>query len=151
MSGLNGRSQGSPAYDVFLDTSGLLGLTLPRDQWHEATKVAWSALPRQARLVTTYDVLTEYLSHMAEVGPYYRERATQMTRFVLRDARFLVFEAPVREAFLLGLDLYERRRDKGYSLVDCISMQVMTLERITTILSGDHHFTQEGFQILIRR
>lgn len=54
-------------------------------------------------------------------------------------------------SFLRGVDLYSRRPDRDYSLVDCISMNVMRDEGITDILTNDHHFAQEGFHILVRK
>ena len=51
---------------------------------------------------------------------------------------------------LAGLARYERRLDKGYSLQDCVSMNVMEAEGITGVLTSDHHFEQEGFTILMR-
>jgi predicted nucleic acid-binding protein len=45
--------------------------------------------------------------------------------------------------------LYEERNDKGYSLVDCISMSTMRRVGISAVLTNDHHFTQEGFQVLL--
>ena len=45
------------------------------------------------------------------------------------------------------MSLYEQRLDKGYSLTDCISMNVMKQLNITEVLSHDKHFTQEGFTI----
>jgi predicted nucleic acid-binding protein len=45
--------------------------------------------------------------------------------------------------------LYKARPDKGYSLTDCVSMQVMRQEGIAEILTHDNYFTQEGFSILI--
>jgi predicted nucleic acid-binding protein len=55
------------------------------------------------------------------------------------------------ESFLAGLALYERRADKQYSLVDCISMNVMRQRRIREILTHDRHFEQEGFVRLLDR
>ncbi len=52
------------------------------------------------------------------------------------------------QLFLDGLALYKGCPDKGYSLTDCISMQVMRREGITEILTHDAHFTQGGFTIL---
>jgi uncharacterized protein len=54
-----------------------------------------------------------------------------------------------RELFLAALALYRRRHDKGYSLTDCMSMVVCTDLGITQVLSHDHHFRQEGFEILL--
>jgi predicted nucleic acid-binding protein len=48
----------------------------------------------------------------------------------------------------LGLGLYEKRLDKGYSLTDCISMNTMRRLSIDTVLTNDRHFVQEGFRIL---
>jgi len=47
------------------------------------------------------------------------------------------------------LALYERRPDKQYSLVDCISMNVMRQKDIQEILTNDQHFSQEGFVRLL--
>lgn len=55
-----------------------------------------------------------------------------------------------RESFLAGLQLYRARPDKGYSLVDCISMQTMCKEGLTEVLTNDRHFEQEGFRALFR-
>jgi predicted nucleic acid-binding protein len=45
---------------------------------------------------------------------------------------------------------YGARPDKGYSLVDCISMQTMGQEELTEVLTNDRHFEQEGFRALFR-
>ena len=50
-----------------------------------------------------------------------------------------------------GLDFYASRTDKEYSLVDCISILTMRQMNITDVLTNDHHFTQEGFTVLIKR
>ena len=55
-----------------------------------------------------------------------------------------------REFFRAGLQLYRDRPDKGYSLVDCISIQAMRREGLTGILTNDRHFEQEGFRALFR-
>ena len=54
-----------------------------------------------------------------------------------------------RETFLSGLKLYEARADKGYSLTDCVAMATMRARGIAEVLTHDHHFTQEGFSILL--
>jgi predicted nucleic acid-binding protein len=59
--------------------------------------------------------------------------------------------AQSRRSFLEGLRLYGERLDKGYSLVDCISMSAMRRHRIREVLTNDRHFEQEGFVILMDR
>ena len=53
-------------------------------------------------------------------------------------------------SFIDGFSLYANRPDKGYSLQDCVSMNVMESEGITHVLTNDRHFEQEGFVILMR-
>ena len=72
-----------------------------------------------------------------------------MIRDILEDATVRVVEQS-RESFLKGLELYEARPDKGFSLTDCISMNTMSAEGSTDILTNDVHFTQEGFHALFR-
>ena len=62
----------------------------------------------------------------------------------------MVVQPQSRESFLAGLRLYEQRYDKGYSLVDCISMTTMRRHEISEVLTNDHHFTQEGFKVVLR-
>ena len=54
------------------------------------------------------------------------------------------------DSFVAGFNLYRARPDKGYSLVDCISMQTMGKEGLTDVLTNDRHFEQEGFRALFR-
>jgi predicted nucleic acid-binding protein len=49
-----------------------------------------------------------------------------------------------------GIDLYDRRPDKSWSLTDCISFVVMADRGLTEALTGDHHFEQAGFRALLR-
>jgi uncharacterized protein len=53
------------------------------------------------------------------------------------------------ESFLAGMTLYEERPDKGYSLTDCISMNVMRERGLTDVLTNDPHFRQEGYRLLL--
>jgi len=101
------------------------------------------------RLVTTDEVLTELLGGLAQRGPDWREAATRAIRRILDDERVTVHPQS-RESFLAGLRLYEQRPDKGYSLVDCVSMTRIRRQGVTEVLTKDHHFAQEGFKVLLR-
>ena len=43
----------------------------------------------------------------------------------------------------------EQRPDKDWPLTDCISFAIMTEEKLTDALTGDHHFVQAGFKALL--
>ncbi len=78
-----------------------------------------------------------------------RREAAAVVRDIL-DNQGVRVVPQTHESFLDGLDRYERRRDKHYSLQDCISMNVMEAQGITDVLTSDHHFEQEGFAILMK-
>jgi len=132
---------------VFADTLYWGASLHPQDQYRVPAVRARAAIG-EALLVTTDEVLTELLDGLAQRGPNLREVGAQAVRKILTDARVMVHPQS-RTSFLAGLRLYEQRFDKGYSLVDCVSMTTMRRHGITQILTNDHHFTQEGFKALL--
>ena len=92
----------------------------------------------------------ECLSAYAGRGAYLRQEALMTVRAILSNVHVTVLPQ-THEAFMQGLDFYASRTDKAYSLVDCISMNTMRQMDLTEVLTNDHHFTQEGFTILIQR
>jgi len=98
-----------------------------------------------ADLVTHDGVFTELLAYLSEYGPTIRRSAAEYVRDAMRTITVIPANRPL---FLLGLALYERRPDKEYSLVDCMSMELMRQHGITHVLTNDHHFRQEGFTVL---
>ena len=133
---------------VFADTLYWGAALRPRDQHRAAAIRARNALG-EVRLVTTDEILGELLSGLAQRGSEIREAGARAVRRILDDRRITV-HPQLRESFLAALRLYEQRSDKGYSLVDCVSMTTMRREGITEILTNDHHFVQEGFVVLLR-
>jgi predicted nucleic acid-binding protein len=53
------------------------------------------------------------------------------------------------ETFEKGVELYHDRPDKQWTLTDCISFVVMEEEGISEALTGDRHFEQAGFKLLL--
>jgi predicted nucleic acid-binding protein len=53
------------------------------------------------------------------------------------------------ELYKRGLQLYRERRDKEWSLTDCISFIVMQELGLTEALTTDKHFRQAGFRVLL--
>jgi predicted nucleic acid-binding protein len=45
--------------------------------------------------------------------------------------------------------LYDQRPDKAWSLTDCISFTIMQDYGLRDALTGDHHFEQAGFNMLM--
>jgi predicted nucleic acid-binding protein len=133
---------------VFADTLFWIAATKPRDEWHGAAMNAKKKLA-EAIIVTTDDVLVEFLASLSQ-APFLRDKAVQAVRAIFRNPNVQVMPH-TRKSFLDGLDRYAKRRDKSYTLTDCISMNVMEAESIQQVLTNDHHFEQEGFVVLIKK
>jgi hypothetical protein len=69
---------------------------------------------------------------------------------MLREDAEVTIVPPGPELFEAGLKLYSQREDKDWTLTDCISFVVMERMGIREALTGDHHFEQAGFTVLLR-
>ncbi len=132
---------------LFVDTLYFVALINLNDQWREKALRVKSETSN-AKFITTEIVLIEVLNFFSEYGENLRRQVSLFVRDVLEDVDFEI--VPYTETTLLeGLELYESRLDKGYSLTDCISMNICRELNINEILTHDHHFEQEGFKILL--
>lgn len=134
---------------VFADSLYWIAIAKPVDPWAAAAKSA-KGLLGEVRTVTTDEVLTEFLTALSTSGPNLLHQAAKIVRAIISSPNVKVIPQS-RESFLRGLHLYEQRGDKEYSLTDCISMNAMKSESIAEILTNDHHFEQEGFNVLIKK
>jgi uncharacterized protein len=102
---------------VFADTLYWVASITPGDPWHAPTLRAVAALG-PVHLVTTEEVLVEFLSAYAGRGAYLRGKALQTVRAILANVSVTV-RPQTHESFMTGLDVYASRSDKAYSLVVC--------------------------------
>lgn len=133
---------------VFADTFYWVSLTNPDDEAH-ARASAYDLSDDRPDIITTDEVLTEFLTFFSDKGSYWRMRAVAVAQGIRSDETVQVIPQ-THQSFRSGFDLYAARPDKGYSLTDCIAMQAMRREGITDVLTNDHHFAQEGFRVLFR-
>jgi predicted nucleic acid-binding protein len=101
----------------------------------------------RGRLLTTHWVLVEVADALSD--PAMRGLVVALREELTADPNVEVVppEPPLAER---GWDLYTRRADKSWSLTDCISFVVMTERGLTEALTGDHHFEQAGFRVLLK-
>ena len=97
---------------VFADTFYWIALTLPSDATYARAEQVTDDI------VTTEEVLTEYLNFFCASPEYLRREVVSNVEAILHDPTVRVL--PQRhESFVAGFELYRARPDKGYSLVDC--------------------------------
>jgi predicted nucleic acid-binding protein len=133
---------------LFADTFYWIALADFADSAHQRA-LALTAERASSRIVTTHEVLTEYLTFFSTAPEPLRREAAESVVGILTSSVIRVIPQS-RESFLAGLQLYRARPDKGYSLVDCISMQAMRKEGLAEVLTNDRHFEQEDFRALFR-
>jgi len=130
---------------VFADSYFFFAMLNPRDGAH--AKAVEFGRSHHGPLATTAWVLTEVADGLAATP------RRQVFRRVLQDLEAnkgnLIVPADM-ETFEKGVELYHARPDKQWSLTDCISFVVMSEEHITEALTGDHHFEQAGFTVLLK-
>lgn len=91
---------------------------------------------------------------LAEFGDAYshpNDRAdfVSLYRSLLNHPRVKIIPADT-QLFQRGVDFFEQRPDKEWSLTDCLSFAVMRDEGIIQALTGDKHFEQAGFTALLK-
>src|SRR5438876_10208805 len=126
----------------FADTFYWVALLFRRDTWHNRVTAFSHTLTREDVLYTTDAVVLEFLGAFSAAGPYLRQQAAARVEEMMVDPSVRVEEV-TRAILLEGLALYKARPDKGYSLTDCISMQMIRRHGLIDVLTNDHHFTQE--------
>lgn len=132
---------------VFIDTYHFVAVFNPKDQLHDWAVEVERALGA-VEFITSEMVLVEVLNYFSSFHHKSKQAAVEAVLRLLVAGRIeTVFHT--HEAFLRGAELYAARLDKGYSLTDCISMNIMRERGITDVLTHDHHFTQEGLNILL--
>jgi uncharacterized protein len=131
---------------IFADTFYWIALLNSEDTWHSRV-VELSQEISDSPLVITDGIIDEIFAYYSKRGDFMRAKVSELYKSITKDPniQFISYTAEIRQK---GIELYEQRPDKGYSLTDCISMIIMKKMDILEVLSNDKHFTQEGFIIL---
>jgi uncharacterized protein len=132
---------------IFADTSFWVAKINPADALHLHARKVELALGA-FELVTSEPVLMETLNYFSGFRANVKRAASDVVHEIIESGEIEVVTC-LRRIFEAGQSLYDARLDKGYSLTDCISMNLMRERGITDILTHDHHFTQEGFTVLL--
>jgi predicted nucleic acid-binding protein len=130
---------------VFADTS-LFVAYLSKTDKHHAKSRKWMS-DSGISILTSQWVLAELANYFAS-SPM-RSLASALIADLATRPRTETIEVST-EQFDAGIERYQRMGDKQWSLVDCISFNIMAGHSVFEALTTDHHFTQAGFVALLR-
>ena len=125
---------------VFADAFFYVALINRNDAYH--SRVTDHAQNYGGTVLTTEWVLTEVADALAASNS--RKRVHAAFQELMKDPETRIIPASP-QLFARGLELYDNRSDKTWSLTDCISFVVMKDEGLSEALTGDRHFAQAGF------
>ena len=128
---------------VFADAFFYVAL-LNRDDNYHARALAFAS-QSGIRIITTEWVLIEVADAFA------RSRTRQkIPGFIsaLEANALTEIIAASSVLFHRGLELYQSRSDKAWTLTDCTSFVVMKDRGISSVLTQDKHFSQAGFSVV---
>lgn len=129
----------------FGDTSYYLALLIPQDANHLAARKLSSSLRR--RVVTSEFVILEVGNYLSATPARNHFAAFLQS---LRADSFTTIVPATSGLLGRGIDLYVRRPDKSWSVIDCISFVIMEDQGLSDGLTADHHFEQAGFNVMLK-
>ena len=131
----------------FADTSFWIALFSKLDRYH-GRAVSWRRhlSDEKAHILTTEAVLWEWMNALAASGS--RRTSAEGYRRCHRDPQIEVLPF-TDDAISRGVQLYEERSDKDWSLTDCLSFVEMSHRQISLALTADRHFQQAGFDAVL--
>ena len=133
---------------LFLDTSYAIALSSVRDKHNPlAISLAKEIEDNEIQLLTTRAILLEIGNALSKLR--HREAAIALLNSIERDEKIEI--VPISESlYKKGFDMFRRRKDKEWGIIDCISFVVMKERGLDEALTTDHDFIQAGFKVLLR-
>lgn len=132
---------------VYVDAGGWIALVNRRDALHtQAVRIYKQRLQEQCQIITASVVLLE-VGNWLSPAPL-RGLAIDLLHSIEQSSLIEVVHV-TPDLYARGWELYSNRLDKDWGMIDCISFVIMQERNLTEALTGDHHFEQAGFNVLL--
>ncbi len=133
---------------VFVDTMGWFSLLNNRDAWHEKARETLHALRESGTPLLTSDYVIDETATLLKVRR--ADHAIQTLFDMLDTSRALTLTRIDTDRFLAARDFFVKHLDHGYSFTDVTSFVVMKELLIREAFTHDQHFSEAGFERLLR-
>lgn len=131
---------------VFVDTSYVLALFNTSDDFHTKAKELKYLTDPPSTVIITEAILLEIGNALSK--PNLRQKCAAFIRGFYETENVQVI--PLTTALIKeGLEFFNKRQDKEWGLIDCISFVVMKKHGIRYALACDEHFIQAGFKAIL--
>lgn len=131
---------------IFVDTSYVLALFNTADEFHTQARELKNLTALPHNIITTEAILLEIGNALSKRN--FRQNCSSFIKGFYVTANIEV--VPITTVLIKkGLELFDKRNDKEWGLVDCISFVVMEKYGIKEALAADEHFIQAGFKALL--
>jgi hypothetical protein len=134
--------------NVLIDTAGFLALWDASDEHHRRAVQLQSELSRKKRRFLTTDYIVDETATLLLMR-HSHAAAADFLKTTL-ESRSLRLEWIDSDRFHAAAELFHRHEDKQWSFTDCVSFALMRELKIEDSFTTDHHFTQAGFNSLLR-
>jgi uncharacterized protein len=136
------------AHEVFMDTAGFLALWDAADEHHGRALRLQSELSREKCSFLTTDYIVDETSTLLLVR-HSHTAAADFLKTALQ-SKTLRLEWIDSECFYAAAELFHRHGDKEWSFTDCVSFTLMRDLKIQDAFTTDRHFSQAGFNPLLK-
>ena len=133
------------ADSIFIDTVYVVALVNENDEYHQHA-YELSEKYENSKFVTTEAVLLETANALAR---NFKKQAVEIIES-FRSSNNVEIVQLNTTLFEKSFERYKTFLDKTWSLVDCVSFEVMKEKGLTAALTSDRHFEQAGFNRLIK-
>ncbi|MCI0495535.1 PIN domain-containing protein [candidate division KSB1 bacterium] len=132
----------------FVDSVGWIALLNAADELHQKTDSIYKEmLLGGIFFLTSTAVINEVANSISR--PKHRDAVVKFYKRLQNSLRIKTIFVD-ESLWSQGWKLFEDRPDKSWSLTDCISMEIMKQYKLRDVLTNDIHFSQAGFNALLR-
>lgn len=133
---------------IFVDSFAWIAVINKSDNYHEISlRILEELLNKQAKLITTNYVVVETINALSKVE--FRKTVINFIDKLGKSPSVQIVKI-TDEIYNNAWTLYQQRMDKGWGITDCTSFEVMQMFNIRKALTGDKHFEQAGYSLIVK-
>ncbi len=133
---------------IFVDSFAWIAAINKSDNYHEISlRILEELLNKHAKLITTNYVIVEIINALSKAE--LRKTAIEFIDKLGKSPSVQIVKI-TDEIYNNAWTLYQQRMDKDWGITDCTSFEVMQMFNIRKAFTGDKHFEQAGYSLIVK-